>query len=104
MLKSRFDGTEKNAIEKVDKLAGGRNPVAKGILNKLLFYTEPLENMYIDIIDQLGLYGNRIEMLYEMSGSDIADFVDAISYLYDKGVPQDKIIAIKLAEEMEKLF
>lgn len=103
MLRTRFDGTEKTAIDKAINLAGNKNIIAQGILNKILFYSNNMGDIYMGIIDNLGLYGNRIELLFKSCNSDIANFIDTISTLYEKEVSQDRIIAMKTQEEFDIL-
>lgn len=103
MLKTRFDGTEESAMDKAFKLAGKKNQVVQGVLNNFLFYTNPMENLYLGMIDQLGLYGNRLELLYNSCHCNIANFVDTVGILYKKEIPQDRIIAMKTQEEFDIL-
>ncbi len=102
MLKTRLNGTE-TAMDKAIKLAGKKNPIAQGILNKALVYSNPMENIYMGMIDQLGLYGRRIEFLYKACESDIDKFLDAVNTFHEKAVSQDRIIAMKTQEEFDVL-
>ena len=101
-MRTRFDGTEKTVVDQALKLAG-KNPAAQGILNKVLFHTGSLGNMYMSIFDQLGLYGNRIELLFISCDRKIDTLVDTVYTLYKKGVCQDRIIAMKTQNEFDIL-
>lgn len=103
MLKTRFDGTEETSMDKALKLAGKKNQVAQSVLYKLLFHTCPYENIYLCMIDRLGLYGDRIELLFIACGYNIANFVNTVNILFKKEVSQDRIIAMKTQEEFDNL-
>ncbi len=102
-MRSRFDGTEETVMDKALKLAG-KNPVAQGILNKVIFCAGPSnDNMYMIMLDELGLYSSRIELLFISCGKNLANFLDTVSTLYFKRECQDKIIAMKTQEEFDIL-
>ena len=102
MAKSRFNGTETD-VDKAFKLAGSKYPISQGILMKLLLYTSPLGNMYMNMIDQLGLYGNRIEMLFVSCDRNMDKFIDTLQALSKQGVCQDRIISMKTQEDFNIL-
>ena len=105
--RSRFDGTEETNLERVAKLAGTKNPVAQGVLHKMLILVGGLEYIYLSKIDQLGIYGDRIEMLFVACERDLDLFIDTVDSLYDKlsnkMISQDQIIKMKTQEEFDKL-
>ena len=105
--RSRFNGTEETNLDRAVKLAGTKNPLAQSVLNKLLFWAGDLSYIYLNKIDQLGLYGNRIEMLYVACERDLDEFMNAVNSLYDKlsnkMISQDQIISMKTQEDFDKL-
>ena len=104
MTKSRFSGYEVNALDKANKLAGTKYPAAYGILTKACFITNPLEDMYMDMADDIGLYGYRIEMLYQACGCRIDKFTEAVSRIYRKGkFSQEYILSLKTQEEFNRV-
>lgn len=89
-------------MERAIKLAG-KNPVSQSILNRVILYTAPMENIYMSYMDQLGLYSKRIELLYIACERDLDKFLDTVSILYDKAVSQDIIVSMKTQEEFNAL-
>lgn len=104
MVKTRFDGSEKTVIEKVPKLAGKRNKVAQTVLIEMLGdNTSSLSHKYLGMVDKIGLYGKRIELLYISCGKDVEKFFDTVSTLYYEGVERSKIISMKTQEDFDAL-
>jgi len=105
--RSRFNGFEETNLERAVKLAGTKNPVAQSVLHKLLFWAGDLSYIYLNKIDQLGLYGNRIEMLIVACEWDLDLFINTVDSLYDKlsnkMISQDQIIRMKTQEDFDKL-
>lgn len=102
MIKTRFDGTEKNAFEKADKLAG-KNNVAKKILYAII-RQNLLDESFFDILDKLGIYDNRITSLYRCcKGCQILDFAVTVYELDEGNVSRDDINAIKTQAEFKAL-
>ena len=102
MIETRLNGTEKNAYEKADKLAG-KNNVAKKILYAII-RQNLLDESFFDILDKLGIYDNHIILLYRCcKGCQILDFVVTVCELDEGNVPRDVITAIKTQAEFKAL-
>ncbi|MCR5185542.1 MAG: hypothetical protein K6D97_00285 [Clostridia bacterium] len=105
--RSRFDGTEETNLERAAKLSGTKNSVAQSVLHKMLLWADGLEYIYLSKIDQLGLYGDRIEMLFVACERDLDLFMNTVDSLYDKFsnqmISQDQIIKMKTQEDFDKL-
>ena len=99
MLKTRFDGTEETSMDKAFKLAGEKSEEAQKIIIDVLLSERECENSNMGRIDQLGLYDERIVLMFKACNSCIADFIDTIHNLYSKQVPQERILSMKTQQE-----
>ena len=62
----------------------------------------PLSHKYLGMVDKIGLYGKRIELLYISCGKDVEKFFDTVSTLYYEGVERSKIISMKTATTQDR--
>ena len=98
----RLDKTEKNSFEKACKLAGN-NPVARSILMTILDYTSPMQDATMEFINDVGVYDERIPLLFWACDCNPYNFEQAVRCFFRFKVDVDKIMQIKTKHEFTEL-
>lgn len=110
-MKSRFDGTEWNPVQMIYKIAEpGKHDYSTSILSKCLMSLGPYDGeIFIRIIDHLGLWNNRVYMLYRAAGCKNYDefaklAIDLHEDLITEKFTQDDIIKCKSEEDFKQFL
>lgn len=110
-MKSRFDGTEWNPVQMINKIAvPGKNDYSTSILSKCLMGFGPYDGeIFIRFIDHLGLWNDRVYMLYRAAECKTYDefvelAIDLHGGLRTEKFTQDDIIKCKSEEDFKQFL
>lgn len=110
-MKSRFDGTERSPVQMIYKIAEpGKHDYSTSILSKCLMGFGPYDGeIFIRIIDRLGLWNNRVYMLYRAAGCKTYEAfaelaIDLHANLRTEKFTQDDIIKCKSEEDFKQFL
>ena len=108
--KTRFDGSEMSAFQMMEKIAkSGKNDHSASIIGKCVMGLGEDARPWLRMIDKLGLWNDRIYMLYQAvehpTYPRFAEIVISMyERMYDGEFTQDDIIKCKSVEDFEKLL
>lgn len=109
--KTRLDGSEMSAFQMMEKIAkSGKNDYSASILGKFVIgLGEEYAQLWLRMIDKLGLWNDRVYMLYQAVGChSYLRFTEIVISMHDRmnngEFTQDDIIKCKSVEDFEKLL
>lgn len=100
---SRLDKTEKDSYEKACKLAG-KDPLARNIILSILDFATPMDDFVMEFINDVGVYDNKIPLLYWACDSNPYNFIQSINCLSILKIPREEIAPIKTKQQFVNLL
>lgn len=110
MAKTRFDGSEMSVFQMMEKIAkSGKNDYSASIIGKCIMGLGKYGQSWLRMIDKLGLWNDRVYMLYQAVGHPTyLRFADIVISMYDRmhdgEFTQDDIIKCKSVEDFVTLL
>lgn len=108
--KTRFDGSEMSVFQMMEKIAkSGKNDYSASIIGKCIMGLGEYDQPWLRMIDKLGLWNDRVYMLYQAVGChSYLRFTEIVISMHDRmnngEFTQDDIIKCKSVEDFEKLL
>lgn len=99
----RLDKTEKDSYEKACKLAG-KDPLARNIILTIRDYATPMDDFVMEFINDVGIYDNKIPLLFWACDSNPYDFIQKVTSFRSSKVPREEIAKIKTKQDFLNLI
>ena len=105
---TKNDGTKSGIFNQILKIVGKKNPLAQSILHRICFKLDSDTAIYfLGMVDELGLYEDRMWLLFTACGQKLYSAYFAIRQLWELmqsgAFTQNDIILLKTKEDFDNL-